>query len=98
MIFLQILMEASSGIENIIIMTDDNRLDLGGLQIERHINNNCTSQLNQALSRCFFSVFGENLGTGISTIFQLSIMHAFQQLLGFVSFTVNLNNEIAKIP
>ena len=70
MIFLQNLMEV--GIEN--IMTDI--LDLGGLQVGRYISKNYISQVNQALSKCFFSVFSENLGRGVSTIFQLSIMHA----------------------
>ena len=51
MIFLQNLMEAGSGIEN--TMTDIN----GGLQAERYIGKNYTNQVNQALSRCFFSVF-----------------------------------------
>ena len=60
------------GIEN--IMTDI--LDLGGLQVGRYISKNYTSQVNQALSKCFFSVFSENLGRGVSTIFQISIMHA----------------------
>ena len=32
-------------------------------------------QVNQALSRGFFSVFSENLGNGIWTSFRLSIMH-----------------------
>ena len=60
------------GIEN--IMTDI--LDLGGLQVGRYISKNYTSQVNQALSKCFFRVFSENLGRGVSTIFQISIMHA----------------------
>ena len=46
------------------------------LQTERYISKNYTSQVNQALSRCFFTVFSENLGRGISAIFWLSIMHA----------------------
>ena len=33
------------------------------------------SQVNQALSGCFFSIFSENCGRGISTVFRLSIMH-----------------------
>ena len=60
------------GIEN--IMTDI--LDLGGLQVGRYISKNYISQVNQALCKCFFSVFSENLGRGASTIFQVSIMHA----------------------
>ena len=56
MIFLQNLMEAGSGIEN--TMADIN----GGLQAERYIGKNYTNQVNQALSRCFFSVF--SLGQG----------------------------------
>ena len=50
-------MEPGSGIEN--IMTD--RLDLRGLQVERYISKHYTTELNQALSRCIFSVFSENL-------------------------------------
>ena len=42
MIFLQNLMLAGIGVEN--IMTD--RLDLGGLQVEQYISENCTSQVN----------------------------------------------------
>ena len=44
-------------------MTD--RLDLG----ERYISKNYTSQVNQALGRCFFLFFSENLGRELSTIF-----------------------------
>ena len=52
--FLKNLIEAgSSGIEN--IMTDV--LDLGGLQVQRYISKNYTSQVNQVLSRCFFQYF-----------------------------------------
>ena len=59
MIFLQNVMEAGSGIEN--IMTD--RLNLGEVkQNDSYISKNYTSQVNQGLSRCFFSVFSENLG------------------------------------
>ena len=72
MIFLQNLMEAGSGIDN--IMTDI--LDLGGLLVERYISKNYTSQVNQAFSRCFFSVFSENLGRGYQLIFDFpSCMH-----------------------
>ena len=42
MIFLQNLKEAGSEVEN--IMTD--RLDLGGLQVEQYISENCTRQVN----------------------------------------------------
>ena len=88
--------EAGSGIEN--IMTD--RLDLDGLQVEWYNNKNCISQVNQALSRCFFQCFQREFGEGVSTIFRLSIMHACvpAALLGFMSFTLNLKNKIAKIP
>ena len=61
MIFLQNFMEAGSRSKN--IMTD--RLDLG----ERYISKNYTSQVNQALDRCFFLFFSENLGRELSTIF-----------------------------
>ena len=73
MMFLKNLIEAgSSGIED--IMTDV--LDLGGLQVQRYISKNYTSQVNQVLSRCFFSVFSDNLGRrGVSTIFPLPIIH-----------------------
>ena len=75
MIFLQNLKEAGSGIENIIIMTDK-ELDLGGLQVQRYISRNCTSHVNQALSRYFFSVFSENLGRGYQLFFDFpSCMH-----------------------
>ena len=63
-------MQVGSKIEN--IMTD--RLDLGGLQIERYITKNYTSRVNQALIRRLFSIFSENSGRGVSTIFRLSIM------------------------
>ena len=53
MIFLQSLMEAGSGIENNMTDTVSGRLDLSGLQVERCISKNYTSQVNQALSRCF---------------------------------------------
>ena len=78
-------------------MTD--RLDLDGLQVERYISKNYTSRVIQALNRCFFSVFSENLGKGGSTIFRISIMTAcmYQRLLGFMSFILNLKNKIAKI-
>ena len=46
-------MKVGSRIEN--IMTD--RLDLGGLQTERYISKNYTSQINQALIRRLFSIF-----------------------------------------
>ena len=57
--FLKNLIEAgSSGIEN--IMTDV--LDLGGLQVQRYISKNYTSQVNQVLSRCFFQCFQWQFG------------------------------------
>ena len=75
MIFLQNLMEAGSGIENNMTDTVSGRLDFSGLQVERCISKNYTSQVNQALSRCFLSVSSENLGRAVSTIFQVSIMY-----------------------
>ena len=65
-------MEAGSGIENIM----NDRLDLGGLQVERYISKNYTSQVNQPLSRPFFSVFSANLGRGYQLFFRFpSYMH-----------------------
>ena len=59
--FLKNLIEAgSSGIEN--IMTDV--LDLGGLQVQRYISKNYTSQVNQVLSIFFFSVFSVTIWGG----------------------------------
>ena len=49
-------------------------LDQGGLQVERYISQNYTSQVNQASSRCFFRCFQWEFWEGVSTIFQLSIM------------------------
>ena len=72
--------DGSSGIKNII--TDG--LNLGELQVDaipakirygRKYKEIYTNQVNQVLSRCFFSIFSENCGRGISTVFQLSIMH-----------------------
>ena len=68
--------DGSSGIKNII--TD--RLNLSEFQVDNTLAKSTgestrkyiTSQVNQALSRCFFSVFSENWGRWISTIFQLS--------------------------
>ena len=44
--------------------------------IYQYITKNYTSQVNQALSSCFFSVFSETLERWVSTIFRLSNMHA----------------------
>ena len=44
-------------------------------KLRQKVRRNYTNEVNQALSKCFFSVFSENLGRGISTIFRLSIMH-----------------------
>ena len=44
-------------------------------KLRQKIRRNYISEVNQALSRYFFSVFSENLESGISTIFRLSIMH-----------------------
>ena len=68
--FLQNVIEAGSLVENII--TDI--LDLGGLQLERYMNKNYTSQVNEALSRCFFSVFSKNLGRGYQVFFDHACM------------------------
>ena len=45
----------------------------------------------------FFSVFSENFRRRISTIFPLSIMHE-QAAAGFMSFTLNVENKVAKFP
>ena len=75
MIFLQNLTEVGSG------NTITDRLDLGGLQVERYISKSYSSQENQALSRCFFSVFrGLNY---FSTFHHACI---YQQLSGFYEF------------
>ena len=86
----------------ILFITDSDRLSLVGLQVDdistklrQKVQRNCINEVNQALSRCFFSAFSENLGRGISTIFRLSII---QQLVGLMSFTLNLKNKIAKFP
>ena len=63
------------GSRNNMTDTVSGRLDLSGLQVERCISKNYTSQVNQALSRCFLSVSSENLGRAVSTIFQVSIMY-----------------------
>ena len=70
-IFLQNEIEAGSAIEN--IMTD--RLD-PGLQVQPYISKSYTSQVNQALSRYFFSVFSETLGRRCQLFFDFpSCMH-----------------------
>ena len=61
-------LDGSSGIKNII--TD--KLNLGELYKEIY-----TNQVNQALRRCFFSIFSENCERGISTVFRLSIMRVW---------------------
>ena len=71
-------LDGSSEIEDVI--TD--RLNPGELQVDdisakirygRKYKEIYTNQVNQFLSRCFFSIFGENCGRRISTVFQLSI-------------------------
>ena len=75
MIFLQYLIEAV-GLRIFL-------LDLGELQVDyisakirycRKYKEIYINQVNQALSRCFFSIFSENYGKGISAVFRLSIM------------------------
>ena len=82
MIFLQNLKEAGSGIDN--IMTD--RLDLGALLVERYISKDYTSQVNQTLSRCFFSLFSENLGRGYQLSFEFSSCMHVSATSGFYEF------------
>ena len=76
MIFLQNLIEAV-GLRIFL-------LDLGELQVDyisakirycRKYKEIYINQVNQALSRCFFSIVSEKCGKGISTVFRLSIMH-----------------------
>ena len=73
-------LDGSSGIKNIITEI----LNLAELQVEdisakirygRKYKEIYINQVNQALSRCFFSIFSEKCGKGISTVFRLSIMH-----------------------
>ena len=72
--------DESSGIKNII--TD--RLNLRKLQVNhisakiryrRRYKEIYTNQVNQALSRCIFSIFRKNCGREISTVFRMFIMH-----------------------
>ena len=83
-------LNGSSGINNIVT----GRLNLGELQVDdvsakirfgRKYKEMYTSQVNQALSRCFSSIFRENCGRGISTVFRLSIMHVLVAA-GFYEF------------
>ena len=73
-------LDGSSGIKNIITEI----LNLAELQVEdisakirygRKYKEIYINQVNQALSRCFFSIFSENCGKGISAVFRLSNMH-----------------------
>ena len=65
-------------------------------KLQQKVRRNYANEVNQALSRCFFSFFNENLEREISTIFRLSIMHV-STAAGFMSFTLNLKNKIGKI-
>ena len=66
-------------------------------KLRQKVKRNYTNQVNQTLSRCFPSVFSENLWGGHQLFFECrSCM--YQQLLGFMIFTLNLKNKIAKIP
>ena len=76
-------LDESSGIKNII--TNRLNLGLGELQVDdisakirygRKYKEIYTNQVNQVLNGCFFSIFSENYGRGIS-VFLLSIMHVF---------------------
>ena len=84
--------EAGSGIEN--IMTD--RLDLDGLQVEWYNNKNYISQVNQALSRCFFSVLSERIWGGGINYFSTFHHACMYQLLLCLGFTLNLKNKKLK--
>ena len=58
---------------------------------------NYTNDVNQALNRCFFSVFSENLRRGTSIVFPLSIIHVLAGAAGFHEFPLNFKNKIAEI-
>ena len=79
MIFLQNLMEAGSGIENIMI--------------DRQSGN---SSFKYMFFHCFQTEFREE---GINYFLNFHYhAYMYQQLLGFMSFILNLTNKIAKIP
>ena len=61
-------------------------------QLREKVRRNYTSEVNPALSRSFFSIFSENLGRGISTIFRLSIMHV-SAAAGFNEFQFKLKEQ-----
>ena len=69
----------------ILLYTDRLNLGVGELQLDdisvkirygRKYKEKYTNQINQALSGCFFSIFSESCGKGMSTVFRQSIMHA----------------------
>ena len=83
-------LDGSSGIKNIITnrlnlgITNRLNLGIGELQVDdtsakirygKKYKEIYTNQVNQALNGCFFSIFNENYGKGISTVFRLSIIH-----------------------
>ena len=88
MIFLQNLMEAVG--LRILLYTDRLNLGVGEMQVDdisakirygRKCKEKYTNQVNQALSGRFLSIFSENCGREISTVFRLSIMHVLAMLV-----------------
>ena len=80
MLYIFTELDGDSGIKNVI--TD--RLNLGELQVDdilakarygRKYKEIYANQVNQASSRCFFSIFSKNCGKGMSTVFRQLIMH-----------------------
>ena len=80
MLYIFTELDGYSGIKNVI--TD--RLNLGELQVDdilakirygRKYKEIYANQVNQASSRCFFSIFSKNCGKGMSTVFRQLIMH-----------------------
>ena len=66
-------------------------------KLRQKVRRNNTSEINQALRRCFFSVFSDNLARGISTIFRLSIMHV-SAAAGFNEFHFKFKEQNSEIP
>ena len=55
-------------------------------KLRQKVRRNYTNEVNQALSRCFFSVFSKNLGRGVSAIFRWSTMHE-SAAVGYFNFS-----------
>ena len=81
--------DGNSGIKNIV----SDRLNVGELQVDdisakpknhgRKYKEIYTNQVNQALSRCFFSVFSKNWGREILVIFRLCRLCTYFVAAGF---------------